>query len=124
MPYLAEQRKQELDEGLPATTPGDLTYLFTKVLLARSWGREGLEGEIKGIVADYFDDKQPRYADYALVLGCLTSAVHEFFRRRFVIPSHLWPNGHILDLFIDHWYSQVVAPYEDAKILQNGDVYR
>jgi len=38
-----------------------------------------------------------KYRDYALVLGCVDSASKEFYRRR-------------------------IAPYEDKKIHENGDV--
>lgn len=53
---------------------------------------------ITSLVRSYLGD-HPRYADYNEVLGALEAAKLELYRR-------------------------MVAPYENAKIAENGDVYK
>ena len=80
MPYLTSKVKQQLDEGVKPSTPGELNYLFTKQAIAYV--------EANGLDYQAIND----------VLGALAGCSAEFYRR-------------------------VAAPYEDRKILMNGDVY-
>lgn len=79
MPYVDDGDRMFLDTGWDPSTPGQLTYLLTK------------------LVTEYLGD-EPRYADFASVLGCLEATKLELYRRG-------------------------VAPYEDRKCAENGDVY-
>jgi hypothetical protein len=86
VPYLTPVRKRALDEGQPPISAGDLTYVLTRTCVAflRPWGKTR---------------RRPRYADYALVLGCLVATILELYRRR-------------------------IGPYEDERLDENGDVYQ
>lgn len=122
MPYLIEARKMQLDAGFAPATPGDLTYLFTKALLGDP--REAtLHEALQAAVDSYLEtlSRQPRYADYAVILGCLDATSREYQRRlgHRAEPSLTW----MLTGFRDEFYVTVVAPYEDTKIAENGDVY-
>lgn len=132
MPYLDKTRKQYLDTGGRIETPGDLTYMLTVALLRSHPSDPGRTFEvyadahrrIEATVEVYMTELgyQIRYADFAVILGCLDSARREFVRRarrdgRFGYRVQAIRN------FTDRFYREVVAPYEDGKIEQNGDVY-
>lgn len=84
MPYIRQDLRRELDPSLECgdmvpDEPGELAYYITRV------------------IQDYLPS-EPRYPDYASVLGVLETVKQEFYRR-------------------------VVVPYEDNKRADNGDVY-
>lgn len=81
MPYIKEERRASLDHGLlEPEVPGELNY------------------KISVLIRDYVNIKGLNYQTINDVMGALTSAQLEFYRR-------------------------VAAPYEDKKIQENGDVY-
>lgn len=83
MPYIKKEDRTKFDKGLeelaPAKNPGELNYLIT-MLLHR-----------------YMNYNGHNYQNCNDVLGALSGASNEFYRRK-------------------------VAPYEDKKIEENGDV--
>lgn len=79
MPYVPQYIRQELHGG-HAKSPGGLNYQITRLLVT------------------YIDAHGLSYQTINDILGALTGAQLEFYRR-------------------------VAAPYEDGKIIQNGDVY-
>jgi hypothetical protein len=80
MPYVDPKTREALDEGQPMAGPGDLNYLITKLLLR------------------YWTNSNRRYQDINDIMGALSGAQAEFYRR-------------------------VAVPYEEKKIRENGDVY-
>lgn len=91
--------------------PGDLTYLLTRATLDGASYRRLLS------VIDSFLPDEPRFADFAVVLGCLDATAREYVRRTGqVIPS-------TLAIAPALFYRERVAPYEDQAIERNGDVY-
>lgn len=86
MPYIQPEERQKfarVEDALAhieIRTPGELNYLLTLV------------------VQTYFNDHASNYLGFNDVMGALSGAQQEFYRR-------------------------VVAPYEDSKIAENGDVY-
>lgn len=92
MPYISKDRREFLEEVLnpliedikervnPRYTIGEITYIFTKVMLA------------------FLNRQTARYEDYALMIGAMGCAKLELYRRK-------------------------IAPYEDKKNAENGDVY-
>lgn len=129
MPYLSRARKHELDAGIRPTTPGDLTYLLTRVALGESGGEATFEEAVDAAVERYFERRDIRYASFAEVLGCLLSAKLEYARR--VCEDQQLRNalaspaivGYKFEQYIKDFYRNRVAPYEDQKIEENGDVY-
>jgi hypothetical protein len=57
-----------------------------------------LNRAITKLLVKYVHDQKPRYETFNDVMGALEAAKAEFYRR-------------------------VVAPYEDKKIVENGDIY-
>lgn len=116
MPYLAQKRKDELDNNpkQALVTAGDLTYVVYKLMLRPDLGESDFRTEVGKAINRYMP-KHPKYGNYAMVIGCLRCASFEWERR------HHTPEGW-LDLFIADYYENTIAPYEDEKIKQNGDV--
>lgn len=73
-PIVAEMRRVDI------CTPGELNYLISM------------------ICNSYAKDKPESYQVYNDILGALTGASYEFYRRK-------------------------ISPYEDKKIKENGDVF-
>ena len=80
MPYISQQRRDDLHAGAGAEHPGELNY------------------QITDLVVLYWENHAKCYSSINDILGALEGAKLEFYRR-------------------------VVVPYEDKKILENGDVY-
>jgi len=126
LPYLTDQRKFDIDNDPkhPLVGAGDLTYVFTRTAL------DTPDGEFSDALLDAikrYMPRQPRYENYAIVLGCLDSTRRELRRRedsqttaRKNRINHAW---YRLTLFSESYYKNVIAPYENEKIKQNGDVF-
>jgi hypothetical protein len=124
MPYLTKKRKDELkDKKRLYTTAGDLTYGLTILMIAAGKDYEIHLKDAFLSEVERFTAKRPEsFAMYAVVLGSLTAAEEEFIRR--VQPSEASDDilG-CLSLFRIDYYREYVAPYEDKKIEENGDVF-
>lgn len=117
MPYLTQRRKQELaDPKAKLISAGDLTY---EMMLAVLDPNPPLAIRLKSAINRYVP-ANPRYEHLAIVLGCLDSTRREFVRRT-ANPNSIVACA--LELFAEEFYNTVVAPYEDVKIKQNGDVF-
>jgi hypothetical protein len=136
MPYLTDDRKEFLaNPRNKLSTAGDLTYCLTEETLRHIDTPVGAADGVKE-TADWSDNMlsiigrylrpAPRYADFALVLGCLDSTRRELLRRRHETTRSdvdvLLAAG-LLEKLSRSYYANVIAPYEDTKIEQNGDVY-
>jgi hypothetical protein len=86
VPYIEPEDRQRFEfvehelSTVDIQGPGELNYLFTLV------------------IKRYIEQKGVKYLFINDVMGALTGALQEFYRR-------------------------VAAPYEDQKIIDNGDVY-
>lgn len=129
MPYLTQERKQALAEGDVLYNPGDLNYLVTKALLvyADSDGapeeRALLEEVIDGYVTRFIESNGINYTTYNAVIGALTCCGTEWERRTWNTSQPRVVTRYILDAWTQKFYRETVAPYEDTKIEENGDVY-
>lgn len=128
MPYLTQDRKNQIiAPNSKLSTAGDLTYKLT-VAAMRSSSDNDFEDRLTNVISAYLRPS-PRYEDFAIVLGCLDSTRREIKRR---IPD-LVRKGYTrhlvemtcmrIELYAAAYYAEVVAPYEDLKIIQNGDVF-
>jgi hypothetical protein len=122
MTYLTQQRKEELaDPKQMFVSPADLTYGLTVVAMSGKLGASFI-GALDEAIARYLGKSEPRFEDFAVIMGCLSCTSREMLRRR--------PNSARADIiakmvgtYADAFYSEHIAPYEDIKINQNGDVY-
>lgn len=130
MPYLTLERKQELtNPGAKLHHAGDVNYLVTEECLDLLQEGTAAAGHawhqaVDDILDAYTEYHGDSYATYNAVIGALTCCSLEWQRRH-----HGSTDGAVLTVaaMIDakarEFYREVVAPYEDLKIKQNGDVY-
>lgn len=111
MPYLTET-----DFNAPS---GELNRAITKLFIAFT-SEEALERDLVKLLAKYEHDQKPRYATFNDIIGALECAYLEHYRRRS-------PHGGSIDLVVTRvkwaYYEAVIAPYEDKKIKEHGDIY-
>lgn len=136
MPYINAQDKAQVEARGGVLDAGALTYLLTKAMLDSNPNIEGdLAHKIGSQVGRYVDDHavggELRYTHYCTVMGALACTHREFVRRRMLdrqrkgkqpIPGDLQRISQLKE-YINHYYARVVAPYEDRKIRENGDVF-
>lgn len=123
MPYIKAEERTLLDGGSAPQTVGHLTYLYTKAILEARAGNALALLEITTF--DWLILRGHSFKTFAQILGALTATELEWYRR---MPA-LTPKGFgapalwsVRD-FRQEFYDTIVAPYEDRKIAENGDVY-
>lgn len=123
MPYLNYTLKKALDKGKVPETPGDLTYLLSKELIkATDTGAGYLPSDYYQHVQKYIGDS-PNFAVYAEVLGAIQATIFEYKRRKGLLQKWQQEELNKLNQLAITLYVFEVGPYEDAKIVENGDIY-
>lgn len=120
MPYLAQSRKEHINNGGEPVTEGDLTYVFTKIVLDGEDRYAVVEDVLRMLEIEataYLENGRDNYGTRCQVIGAFTCAALEYRRRKD------GPGAMLLHTAAEWWYAAKVAPYEDLKIQQNGDVY-
>ena len=108
-------------------TPGELNYAITLQIiyfLQQRGDEVMLYAEVWMICRDYLIRKGLNYTFYNDVMGALECAEREMFRRtshRYLHPARTACG--MLNKVAGTVYDQMLAPYEDEKIKENGDVY-
>jgi hypothetical protein len=120
MPYIDPSARRWLDADGEPRDPGELNYAITQHLLNTSEDmlEMAVEHEVQRYLAFKRTKRDNRYSDFNDVLGALDAARREYERRR-------GGDGRlvILEWVAKDLYSSTIAPYEDIKIKQNGDIY-
>lgn len=115
MPYIDNASRTRLEQGGPVNTAGELTYLIYKA--AKYLDYDAAKAEIRTQINRYLKPiKEPRYADYCIVIGALSASVHELDRRGYGASGDC-----VADALLD-FYVNVVGPYENKAIEKNDDV--
>ncbi len=126
MPYIEYRRRVCLAGDSPPRTPGELTYLFTRSLLG-SPTPDILRAALDRHVALYRDYAgEDSFSTFAEILGSLAATELEYLRREPELRPSERVDGSMLgelDSAALDLYGSAVAPYEDAKKAENGDVY-
>ena len=122
MPYIEKSRRDAFHHKLVCmSTPGDLNYLCTLAILEREKDRSiDLTHVIYNLGLEYLELKGECYATYNDIIGAFTSCGLEYDRRSKL--RRLRISEPIKELTA-RFYKNMVAPYEDKKIKENGDVY-
>ena len=141
MPYLEQHRKAALALGVLPETPGDLNYLLTHAALDYSRDRNMHQFEYKmGQYVGQFIEANggESYTNYNNAIGAMLCCKMEWERRapetvlrqaasaweRYTLERDVLTEvSSTLDICIRALYEHRIAPYEDTKIEQNGDVY-
>lgn len=120
MPYIDERRRYELDHiGRAVISGGELTYLFTRAALD-TYDDTSFSQKIKEAIDRYIPKKGAKYDQYVIVVGSLHNTAKELQRRN--NTSRTWNAIWRLQRYADRYYNEVIVPYEDEKIDQNGDI--
>lgn len=118
MPYIDPKRRPFLlKEPTTAQDPGELNFVITSYLVQNDPGHWEA-GDIRGFINKYLDLSGRRYRTYNEVIGVLVCVVLEWERRK----DNCYP-GDIIVAVAKDLYAEEIAPYEDRKIAENGDVY-
>ena len=125
MPYIVQNRREDIANGATPETPGELNYALTVAALNHLHNNAVSYSRIAEVISSFEDVKlELQLGDLIQEApGELNDALRELsqnyfysgFARAEVISS--------LECAKLEFYRRVAVPYEDQKILENGDVY-
>lgn len=116
MPYITHEARDELDEGRAAIVPGELNYQITRALL------DNRASTVRALIRTYWANSDHNYQALNDIIGAVFGALMEMDRR---LGKHIMGANSILPMkFLQEFYKDVGAPYEEDKRRTNGDVYR
>ncbi len=125
MPYIKSEDREYVKDNGPRTA-GELNYVVTVALIANDHPeitKEDITGALfpmfQALIGNYITDKGLSYQTLNDIVGALIGARLEFQRRK--DRSNLLCDE--LMQFLGDFYMNIVGPYEDRKIIDNGDVY-
>ena len=128
MPYIKSTARQRLAcKGHGAMDAGELNYLITRELIQYTSSEKSssalaiLEENVKTIINRYCENIGFKYQTANDVVGALVSAGLELLRR--LGEDKNLDAVQVLQNILLCFYDSIVAPYEDKKIQENGDVY-
>jgi hypothetical protein len=118
MPYVKqEDRKHLTKECVIAGSAGELNFCITYSIVQGTFDAEKWFDKLK----QYAEIKGISYQTYNEIMGVLTCAYRELRRRDFNLFCE---HGYDLGALGQQFYDEVLIPYEDKKIKENGDVYK
>lgn len=137
MPYIKQEDRKRLDEesSIPLTA-GELNYHLTqRCIEAHADGGIALQElahNLANDITNYMLQGDPEtvvnYETFNSAMGALDCCRREWHRRmsgriHTLGPSRFWEIVSAIERTANELYATQVAPYEDTKIQQNGDVY-
>lgn len=127
MPYISQERRDQLrtvrfdnPERHKPQTPGELNYLVTNAMLT-SVSEKELKDNMNGLIMLYQAGNPKNYQTFNDIFGAFVMAQIEYERRTGVELD--WSVRMVMNGALLHLYDDVIGPYEDRKIEENGDVY-
>lgn len=123
MPYIEQTARKDIARGMGPKNAGDLNYVFTNTLLEHSRHSVAELHELfLATMIHYMQPKVPdnyRYQDINDVGGAVLNSIAEHARRRGDLPEY------VIDALMDAYgdfYDLYATPYEEKKIVANGDI--
>ena len=116
MPYIEQDARVLIDNGLLPINVGELNYAITSGILNNNFDVEGWLAAINTYL-----NRLPKI-DYAAlngVMGVFHCIAHEMERRK---PELAVKTVNFMAKLSDLFYSRFVAPYEGMKMRENGDL--
>ena len=111
IPYIDAESRKQIKLGRPPLTAGELNYILCIVVLSGCL----TEADLMQICMSYIGHTKCDYQHMNDVVGALDGAFREIIRRTgrwmFILPDTK-----------RRFQRKVVAPYEDRKIRENGDI--
>lgn len=126
MPYIGQKHREAVLRDGP-TSPGELNFCITTACLRYSRAitpLSELQDAVMAACRVYTMRCGAMYSTFNDVVGALECSKFEITRRRDALKNDV--NGSIqfaLNTVKKVYYDDIVAPYEDAKIKENGDVF-
>jgi hypothetical protein len=118
MPYIKQDQREALKVIQPANA-AQLCYMFSLYLKTEPrTGPIGYRNLIDSYIAGY-PKEEVSWKVYAEVLAGAMGALLEVRRRSLPLDD----SSDVLADAVGQWYVEVVGPYEDAKLAENGDVF-
>ena len=118
MPYIDQPSRRALNSGSLPSNPGELTYTLTLDVV------NGRDAEhLTHVLVRYVESQGKCFQTFAEILGSLEATRLELLRRRPVGRDRLLLPLAQLDRVKRAFYSSMVGPYEDEKIILNGDIF-
>jgi len=121
MPYVKQGDRKYLRQylidgsGIPED-PGPLNFCITTSMINHTFN----EDEWFDRLEEYVHIKGKSYTVLNEIMGVLTCAWFELKRRDYALSTEY---DYRLERLAKRFYDEVIAPYEDIKIKENGDVY-
>ena len=130
MPYIKSEDYFGAAEA--PEVPGELNYAITMRIIARLRGEltyMGFDQALRNLTLGYLDRVGMSYTNGNAVMGVLDCAARELRRRTGAAYNPNFKGADISKIERQlkqerKWvYDTLLAPYEDKKIAENGDVY-
>ena len=128
MPYIKKEDRERLApgghwNGSAIKTAGELNYLITILVLQNSWRTvDDLTDAIGTRIHSLFDTTEKKYQNHNDIIGAVVGALFEFRRRFRATHPRQEDLYRASNMALEKFYFDVTAPYEDLKIVENGDV--
>jgi hypothetical protein len=123
MPYIPKSRRKALanpDELI--YNAGELNYVLCQAILKKKWRLLDVRKNIfRDIFDRYWENNVPSYIIINEIGGAVMNAAVEF-QRRGKDDEYKLGVMQMIEEYYD-WYYEVAGPYEDTKIVQNGDIF-
>lgn len=119
MPYISQKAKRELATIRRPKGAGELNYTLT-LLLLDSPHPTIFRLKIDQIISEYIRENGLKYQSFNDLAGAFMLSGGEFYRRTGTLPEAM---SEIMADCLWGFYKDVVGPYEDNKIKENGDLY-
>lgn len=119
MPYIAgKERRAELRGGAIAQNAGELNYQISKRVISQSNERGHTILEDMAHYLEQYLGKTPNYQKWNDIIGVLVCSSEELLRRELIEPRTYYDYNKLICQIYDNY----IAPYEDSKIISNGDI--
>jgi len=124
MPYINQQARNDLKGGHPPKTAGELNFLFCMVILGKlgqkSFPKEAWLPTFVSMMKQYVDVNGLSYQHINDAYGAAHAAAREICDR--TEGDYLFARQYLVGA-ADKFYTEVARPYENQKIVENGDVF-
>ena len=124
MPYI--RGAERANAAKYPESPGELNFALTMCAIKYLQKRKApkkFRTDISDIVAAFIDRRGLSYTTLNTVMGALDCCGRELIRRVKLDVIGVHPVVREFDTLRDNVYTLFAAPYEDKKIVENGDVF-
>jgi hypothetical protein len=119
MPYIMQERRDELKQGDKMQVAGELNYALTLLLIDVEMTQTRFVMAATKLIERYLSENSMNYQTINDIIGAILGSLLEFQNRRGTTSNK---ESALLQIMRD-FYKEVAVPYEKIKASQNGDVY-